>query len=38
MTKTEFSIKMDEKTGMQYVEKAEDEATKYHKQNEHDIV
>ncbi|CAB4026991.1 threonine dehydratase biosynthetic, chloroplastic [Paramuricea clavata] len=38
MTKTTFTIKMDEKTGMQYVVKVEDEATKNHKQNEHDIV
>ncbi|CAB4018928.1 Hypothetical predicted protein [Paramuricea clavata] len=29
---------MDEKTGMQFVVKVEDEATKNHKQNEHDIV
>ncbi|CAB3989796.1 Hypothetical predicted protein [Paramuricea clavata] len=38
MTKTTFTIKMDEKTGMQYVVKVEDETTKNHKQNEHDIV
>jgi hypothetical protein len=29
---------MDEKTGMQCVVKAEDEATKNHKQNEHEMV
>lgn len=38
MTKTTFTIKMDEKTGMQYVVKVEDEATKNHKQNERNIV
>ena len=38
MKKTTFAVKNDDKTGVQYVVKCEDEATKNHKKNEHDIV
>ncbi|CAB4044441.1 threonine dehydratase biosynthetic, chloroplastic, partial [Paramuricea clavata] len=38
MTKTTFAVKLDEKTAMKYVIRAEDEATKNHKANENDIV
>jgi hypothetical protein len=38
MTKTTFAVKLDEKTAMKYVIRAEDEATKNHKANENYIV
>ena len=38
MTKTTFAVKLDEKTAMKYVIRAEDEATKNHKANENDII
>jgi hypothetical protein len=38
ITKTTFADKLDEKTAMKCVIRAEDEATKNHKANENDIV